>query len=93
MAELVQSHLDFLQKQWNAMSYSDLPSSLADIATITITNEMDISAGLSKWPCNSFLDLEKSYGALPHSRYFELSADCSDPFVKCSVPYDQKEQL
>ena len=75
---------------------------LKQVAMDAVQSELTASDGLSRWPCASFLDLEQSQQSqqslesttvLPHSRYFELAADCSDPFVKCSVLFDKREQL
>lgn len=91
VSSLMHRHMDSLKKFWDT-HYHDLPEEFANIATKSIENEMEISDDLSKWPCNSFLDLEQAYGILPYSRYFEVSADCSNSFVKCSVQFDKKEQ-
>ena len=72
-----------------------VPQNLHDIYTTTIDNEMKISKELTKWPCKSFKELEgkdlAGVSLLP-IRYYELSADCSDKNVKCSVQYDLNEQ-
>ncbi len=68
------------------------PLTLLTLARKIIENEMKISRGLSSWPCKSFKDIEKQFQSILTERYYDLSADCSDPFVKCSVPYDKNEQ-
>lgn len=75
-------------------SYSTHPlSETAITAAITaLQTEFKKSENLSKWPCESFKDLEKEKngqapGLLPmHSSM--LSANCSDSFVTCSVRFD-----
>lgn len=72
-----------------------VPQNLVDVYTATIDNEMKISKELTKWPCKSFKELEgkdlAGVSLLP-IRYYDLSADCSDKNVKCSVQYDVNEQ-
>lgn len=72
-----------------------VPQRLDSVYTTTIDNEMKISKELTKWPCKSFKELEgkdlAGVSLLP-IRYYELSADCSDKNVKCSVQYDINEQ-
>jgi hypothetical protein len=61
-----------------------------------LENELEHSNGLTKWPCASFRDLDG-----PRQQRFVspstlalflpsdmLAANCSDPFVRCSVPFD-----
>ncbi len=83
--------MDTFTSIWGPAS-EPLPGMFNNLTITSIQNEMEISSNLSNWPCKSFLDLEQSYGVLPYSRYFDLAADCSDPQVKCSVPYDLKER-
>jgi hypothetical protein len=42
-----------------------------------------------RWPCGSFRDFLKSGVALPIPAH-ELAANCSAPFVTCTVKYDLK---
>jgi hypothetical protein len=85
--------------EWQLMSAQlqssigmELPVELQAIFSDVMNDEMQSSDGLSKWPCNSFLDLEVKHGILAHSRYYDMAANCSDPFVKCSVAFDKREQ-
>ena len=57
----------------------------------SIGAELDQSKHLTKWPCLNFRSLqpkEPSAPSLPIP-YNVLSANCSDPFVTCSVHYDK----
>jgi len=69
-----------------------IPQNLNDVYTASIDNEMKISKELTKWPCKSFKELEKDTTVVLPIRYYELSADCSDKNVVCSVQYDKNEQ-
>eukprot|EP01038_Epipyxis_sp_PR26KG_P006904 gene6904-9456_t len=74
-------------------SNSNIPENLLLIAENTINDEMKISKDLTKWPCKSFRELDKTVtslgGELPLKSY-ELAANCSNSFVTCSVPYDMR---
>ncbi len=67
-----------------------LPEPLLAKATHALESELDKTSYLTKWPCPSFRDIDKSTkkATLVH-RASMLSANCSDPFVTCSVRYDQ----
>jgi hypothetical protein len=62
-----------------------------------IKEELDATKTLSQWPCPNFLSLEKKAFdsftlVLPTIRFYEVSANCSAPYVKCTVNFDKKEQ-
>ncbi len=81
----------------NSIQQSQLGIStkLLQLSKFLIEDEINTSNGLTQWPCRSFLELEKDKQISEESkvvRYYELSADCSDPYVKCSVRFDQNEQ-
>lgn len=71
-------------------TYSMLTSVEIRMIADTIELELNNTLGLSKWPCPSFRSLEKE---LINEKLImspsDLSANCSDPFVTCSVQYDQ----
>jgi|MDTE01.1.fsa_nt_gb hypothetical protein len=60
----------------------DLVSAAADALRET-------TARLSKWPCDSFKDLEVEGDKLP-IHYTQLAADCNSEHVTCSVGVDQR---
>lgn len=93
LAEILSKHFETFKTTWFSEQFhtTTLPKDLSDIFDSTIVDEMNGSDGLSMWPCNSFIDLEKRQ-ILPHMRYFQLSADCSNPAIKCTISYDKKEQ-
>lgn len=93
LAEILGVHFESFKSAWfsEKSHTTNLPKDLSDVFDSTIVDEMNGSDGLSMWPCNSFLDLEKRQ-ILPHMRYYELAADCSNPTVKCTITYDKKEQ-
>lgn len=64
----------------------------ATIAANTLQTEMDWSKNLSRWPCKNFKELEMKKVVLPHRRFFMVSANCSVPYVRCTVNYDLREQ-
>jgi hypothetical protein len=49
----------------------------------------ETTARLSKWPCDSFKDLELDGDKLP-IHYTQLAADCDSEHVTCSVGVDQR---
>jgi hypothetical protein len=53
-----------------------------------LADEMAKTKGLTKWPCESFRELDKEYGTLLPMKSAQLAANCSAAFVKCSVPFD-----
>jgi len=68
---------------------AQLSSNAINTAIQTFVTEFDKSANLTKWPCESFKSLERFDKAqeLPMQSSL-LAANCSDPFVTCSVRFD-----
>ena len=67
----------------------NIPIDLIKIATETFQSEFDKTSYLTKWPCPSFRELENNKVAKLVQAASVLSANCSDPFVTCSVRFDQ----
>jgi len=84
-----------------AVSEMDLSGFQQDVQTIplhlreagfqAINDELISSNGLTQWPCKNFRELDNGPDSLPLSSR-DLAANCSSPFVKCTVGYDRKEQ-
>ena len=93
LADLIATLFPALKAVWySPQSHTiDLPKDLQDVFDETVADEMSKSDGLQMWPCNSFIDLEKRQ-ILPHMRYYELAADCTNPTVKCTITHDKREQ-
>lgn len=51
--------------------------------------ELNSTKFLTKWPCPSFRSLEQDRKISLPMKAVDLAANCSDPFVTCSVHYDQ----
>jgi hypothetical protein len=70
-----------------------IPEELKLVGMATLEAEMKRSNGLTKWPCDSFREIDAKLLAaslpvhLPMTAQM-LAANCSDPFVTCSVPID-----
>ncbi len=79
-----------LKKYWKPDG-DVLPKRVLEIAETALSDEISTSQTFQKWPCANFLELEKTI-ILPTIRYFQLSANCSDSFTKCSVGFDKREQ-
>lgn len=77
-----------------AFSRRDIPASLLAVSVSVFRNEMEISKGLTQWPCRSFKSLVNglSESSPPIVSFHALATNCSDPFVKCSVRFDLDEQ-
>lgn len=70
----------------------DVPEHLRAAGLRVLREEMLATKGLTDWPCKPFRELEGKGGRLQlHTR--DLAANCSDPFVKCTVGFDLKEQI
>lgn len=64
------------------------------LSTQVMKEELENSKNLQRWPCKSFKELEKK-SALSEQlpiKYYQIAANCSAPYVKCTVPYDIREQ-
>jgi hypothetical protein len=78
--------------------HSKHPDISADIRSFgyrILQDELDISHGLTDWPCKSFQPSNDKQSGIPHAQYLPLAAsdvaaNCSSPYVKCSVPVDRK---
>lgn len=83
-------------------SLLNIPEAFLKISASAITNEIMNTEGLTRWPCESFRKI-KPYGKTEtmelRSKYSlvkdrlkmsssMLAANCSCPFVTCSVSYD-----
>ena len=69
---------------------SKIIRSKRDIALNAIELELNTTKYLTRWPCLSFRSLENDYkNEVLMMKASDVSANCSDPFVTCSVPYDQ----
>lgn len=68
-----------------------IPVHLMKAGTSAVDSEMKSSNGLSKWPCESFRKLTDRPGAetLPIPAV-ALAANCSAPYVLCTVGFDLK---
>lgn len=71
-----------------------VPRTLRKQGLNAMKEELDTTKSLSQWPCPNFLSLEKATSdvVLPTIRFYEVSANCSAPFVKCTVNFDKREQ-
>ena len=94
-----ESLLKKAQKESDFYKHLSIPQSVYTHAASIINDELASSNDLSQWPCKSFKDLERLSKALLQKNpnlsltpYYDLSADCRDPFVKCSVKFDINEQ-
>ena len=79
-----------------------IPNELLGVCVSAILDEIRSTDGLTRWPCNSFRNIEP-YGKAKVVQSSEslsiegkllmsssmLAANCSSPFVKCSVSYDR----
>ena len=80
----------------------NIPEAFLRISTSAISNEIINTDGLTRWPCESFRKV-KPYGKVETSELRSkyalvkdrlrmspsmLAANCSSPFVTCSVSYD-----
>eukprot|EP01039_Chlorochromonas_danica_P000576 gene576-620_t len=85
------SFLEFL----TSSSHRSSPSlkHLQTVSEETIKDELLLSKNLTEWPCRSFKELEDAGIVLQKSRYFKLAANCSLPYVKCTIRFDLREQL
>jgi hypothetical protein len=82
-----------LRREFNDSIFAasrDYDREVAQAAMRGIETELNATKFLTKWPCPSFRGLEQDYSRVSLSmKANELSANCSDPFVTCSVHYDQ----
>lgn len=71
----------------------EVNASLAEAGIKAITEEMGVTGGLQKWPCQTFNHLDgtnkKESVNLP-LKAKTLAADCSGEYVVCSVPVDRR---
>lgn len=79
-----------------------VPKDLLEVCTSAVLDEISSSNGLTRWPCESFRNINP-YGKSERMQTNEilflrekllmspqmLAANCSNTFVKCSVPYDR----
>ena len=63
----------------------EVPAALRERGIKALETELSRTKNLSDWPCLSFR--QEDVAELPLSADL-LSPDCSDNFVKCSVPID-----
>jgi hypothetical protein len=61
----------------------EIPQAFRNRGAISLKEELEGTKNLSNWPCRSFKDLN----GLVHTSA-QLAANCSDPRVRCSVPFD-----
>jgi hypothetical protein len=80
----------------------NVPETFLKISASAITNEIMNTDGLTRWPCESFrkikpygkvetLELRSTYSQVKERLRMSssmLAANCSCPFVTCSVSYD-----
>ena len=78
-----------------------VPEEYLRVSAAAILDEMQVTKGLTRWPCESFRLIvpygragKKETGAPLRDRLrmppAMLAANCSSPYVKCSVPYDHR---
>ena len=73
-----------------------VPHRLTQRGQQVLEEELSNTNNLSQWPCRNFLSLESSSSSssliLPTLRYYDLAADCTAPYVKCTIRFDKREQ-
>lgn len=80
-----------------------VPSEYLVITSSALSDEISITDGLTRWPCESFRKI-RAFGQAEDAslkEYYKkikkrlvmtpqmLAANCSNPFVVCSVPFDR----
>lgn len=74
----------------NMPDLAQLSNSKRGIAAHAIETELNTTKYLTKWPCLSFRSLAQDYkNEKLLMQPSDVSANCSNPYVTCSVPYDQ----
>ena len=80
-----------------------IPSEYLMITSSALSDEISMTDGLTRWPCESFRKI-RAFGQAENASlkdYYKkikkrlimtplmLAANCSNPFVVCSVPFDK----
>ena len=72
----------------DTIKYNDnIPEDLRNHGIAVLKSELENTNNLSDWPCLSFKSLDKSKLLLNAS---QLSPECSNKFVRCTVAFDQQ---
>lgn len=87
MNKLVNTLKNDIKSSSSSPSLTKFNSEFNTIALKAMKSDYDSTGGLTKWPCKSFRELDQNN--LP-MKATELAANCSNEFVKCSVPYDKR---
>lgn len=80
-----------LQKEITTPTRDEILPSFIDSGLSALKNELESTDELQKWPCKSFRELDKMIKRdepLP-IKFNQLAANCSSPYVTCSVPMDR----
>lgn len=85
----LEEDLGITQLQQLSVAGLQLDSAFISRAANAMQSEFDKTQNLSKWPCPSFRDFDKNKELSLLHKAPMLAANCSDPFVTCSVKYDQ----
>jgi hypothetical protein len=90
----LESEVDMIPTGPGAINFL-IPPNYLNIGLAALEEEMRTTDSLTKWPCKSFNEIDILYKSKKINKndklYLsanELAANCSSPYVKCSVPID-----